>query len=194
MKKIKYFTQKEIKKFFNTIEKTKDNNKSWLRDLVMFNIIYICGLRASEISLLKRGNYNINSGELFVHRRKGSLNNTIRLQNKSKLLTKYIKQYEIANEEEALFLSRNGKPPHRKTIEYLMDKYCRLAKLPREKSHPHTLKHSIAVHLAESGADIKELQAYLGHKKIDSTLEYFKYTTAQQDDFYEKINKRLRIV
>jgi site-specific recombinase XerD len=56
------------------------------------------------------------------------------------------------------------------------------------------VEYSIAVHLAESGADVKELQNYLGHKKIDSTMVYFQFTTKQQDAFYNNIDKSLQIV
>jgi site-specific recombinase XerD len=75
-----------------------------------------------------------------------------------------------------------------------MKHYAGKAKLPEDKSHWHTLKHSIAVHLAESGADVKELQNYLGHKKIDSTMVYFQFTTKQQDAFYNKIAGSTQIV
>jgi site-specific recombinase XerD len=50
------------------------------------------------------------------------------------------------------------------------------------------------VHLAESGADVKELQNYLGHKKISSTMVYFQLTTKQQDFFYKRIEESTQIV
>ena len=64
----------------------------------------------------------------------------------------------------------------------------------KSATHWHTLKQSIAVHLAESGADVKELQNYLGHKKIDSTMVYFQFTTKQQDAFYNKIAGSSQVV
>ena len=197
VKTIKYFNQAELTKLFKTIEQTKaHSNKYWLRDLTMFNIIYIWGLRSSEVSLLKLRHYNSNTGELFVTRKKWSVSNAVRLWNKQKLLEKYIKThlFNLHDTDQPLFITRNKKPPHRKTIEYLMKKYCKLAKLNDDKAHPHSLKHSIAIHIAESWADIKDLQAYLWHKRIDSTLEYYRYTTTQQNDFYKKIGKNSKIV
>ena len=72
---IKYFTDKEIRKIFSTIEKTKNLwNPYYLRDLCVFHILYYCGLRASEIWLLRLWNYNPQTGELFVIRKKWSIN------------------------------------------------------------------------------------------------------------------------
>jgi site-specific recombinase XerD len=75
-----------------------------------------------------------------------------------------------------------------------MKHYAGKAKFPEDKAHWHTFKHSIVVHLAESGADVKELQNYLGHKKISSTMVYFQLTTKQQDFFYKRIEESTQIV
>lgn len=61
---IKFLTQKQVKQLFNTIESLKDENKYWLRDLTIFNLSYYCGLRISEVSLIKSENYNKETGEI----------------------------------------------------------------------------------------------------------------------------------
>jgi site-specific recombinase XerD len=193
MEKIKYFTQKELKKLFRTIEGEKDYSFS-LRDLVMFNIGYLCGLRVSEIGKLHQEHFNEPGGELFCMRLKNSISNTIRLDDKRKnLLKKYIREHQV-KKGDPLFMSRKGNPLSSRQLDRLMKYYAGKAKLPEDKAHWHTLKHSIAVHLAESGADVKELQNYLGHKKIDSTMVYFQFTTKQQDAFYNKIAGSSQIV
>ncbi len=185
---IKFLTQKEVSKLFKTIEKSKDTNKYWLRDLTLFNIVYIGGLRASEPCLLKKEHYNPNTKEIFTTRQKGSISNTIRIgDKKAKLINKYIREYNI-KKEDFLFLTKSKKPLERKTMEYLMKKYCTLSKIPKEKSHCHILKHSIAVHLLASGADILELQQYLGHKNINSSVAYTHFSTSHQNNFYKKLD------
>jgi site-specific recombinase XerD len=125
---------------------------------------------------------------------KNSISNTIRLDDKRKsLLKKYIREHQVKNGD-PLFVSRKGNPISARQLDRLMKNYAGKAKLPEDKAHWHTLKHSIAVHLAESGADVKELQNYLGHKKIDSTMVYFQFTTKQQDVFYNKIAGNPQIV
>ncbi len=194
---VKYFTQKELKKIFSVIEKSKETwNRFWLRDLLIFNLWYFCGMRSSELWLLKLENYNSRTWELFIKRLKGSLNNTLRLDKARKLLLdKYIRQYWINESAQYLFISRNKRPITWITITYLADKYLsEIKNISVDKKHFHTLKHSIAIHLLESKANLQEVREYLGHKRIESTLCYFAYTTSQQDNFYNKIANNNMIV
>jgi site-specific recombinase XerD len=191
---VKYLKQDELKKFFSVIEKSE--NKFWLRDLTAFQIIYYCWLRASELQLIKKEHYNKDTGEIFITRLKGSRNNTIRFDDKrKKLLNRYIREYtgnedyQINDDDTTLFKSKSGKPLELEWIRFLMKQYGVLAKLPKDKQHPHCLKHSIAVHLAESWVDLKDLQYYLWHINVNNTTIYFQYTTKQLDTFYEKLNK-----
>lgn len=191
---VKYLKQDELKKFFSVIEKSE--NTFWLRDLTAFQIIYYCGLRASELQLIKKEHYNKDTGEIFITRLKGSRNNTIRFDDKrKKLLNRYIreytgnKDYQINEDDTTLFKSKSGKPLELEWIRFLMKQYGVLAKLPKDKQHPHCLKHSIAVHLAESWVDLKDLQYYLWHINVNNTTIYFQYTTKQLDTFYEKLGK-----
>lgn len=196
---IKYLKQDELKKFFSVIEKSE--NKFWLRDLTAFQIIYYCWLRASELQLIKKEHYNKDTGEIFITRLKGSRNNTIRLDDKrKKLLNRYIreyswsKDYQINEDDTTLFKSKSGKPLELEWIRFLMKQYGVMAKLPKDKQHPHCLKHSIAVHLAESWVDLKDLQYYLWHINVNNTTIYFQYTTKQMDTFYEKLGKNSVLV
>ena len=109
---IKYFTQKELKKIFSAIEKTKDKgNPYYLRDKCIFEISYLCGLRASEVGMLKLENFNQQTSELYVRRLKGSTNTTTRLDKQRKnLLELYIRKYKIKAPEEFLFTTRNNRP------------------------------------------------------------------------------------
>ncbi len=193
---IKYFTDKEIRKIFSTIEKTKDLwNPYYLRDLCVFHILYYCGLRASEIGLIRLWNYNPQTWELFVIRKKGSVNNTIRLDStRKKILDKYIRTYNIKDSEKHLFISRISRPFSWATVTHLCDKYLsQISSIPDDKKHPHSFRHSCAIALASSGFDIKDLQYFLWHKRIESTMVYFSYTTSQMDDFYRKLEKNSKM-
>ncbi|MDB2091114.1 site-specific integrase [Clostridium paraputrificum] len=191
---IKYFTQPELKKLFKVIEQSK--GKYSLRDLLIFRLAYRCGLRATEIGLITRGDYNKNTKELYCKRLKGSLNNTIRLDKETnKLINKFIKNFGPFEDMDILFKSQKGGPISRKTLDLSIKKYCLAAQLQDPtKWHFHTLKHSCAVHLAESGLDIKELQNWLGHKSVNNTMVYFSFTTMQQQAMYNKLNKNCKMV
>ncbi|MBA1334073.1 MAG: Tyrosine recombinase xerD [Firmicutes bacterium] len=195
MKEIKYFTQEELRRIFRCIEGKKETSKYWLRNLCIFRVAYRCGLRASEIGLIKRSDYNSRTGEIYCRRLKGSLNNTIRLDKQTiKLLVEYTKQYKI-KDTDALFSSQENRPISRQMLDRLIKEYCREARIPdKNKWHFHTLKHSIAVHLAESGLDIKEVQYYIGHKNVNNTFIYFQFTTTQQCEMYKKLEKSRLLV
>lgn len=57
-------------------------------------------------------------------------------------------------------------------LDVLMKEYGEIAKLPQEKRHFHVLKHSIATHLLDAGAELRFLQDWLGHANIQNTVIY----------------------
>ena len=191
---IKYLTQNEMRNLFTVIENSTSIHA--VRDLAIFRVAYRCGFRASEIALIKLESYNSKKRELFCQRLKGSKSNTIRLDEKTNAaLLKYIEQYKVINNYEALFKSQEKKPISRQTLDFLMKKYSRQACIEdKTKHHFHTLKHTTAVHLAESDMDIKELQWWLGHKSVSNTEIYFQFTTRQQEKMYQKLETKSEMV
>lgn len=188
--KIKYLTEKEFKKLIRSIEKTKDTKegKYYLRDKLIFLLAFECGLRATEVGELRKEDFNISANELYCRRLKGSNNNTIRLtKTTSSILKKYIK--DNPNDTEYIFMSRKGNQITKFTLNKLCKKYFVIAKLPMDKAHFHTIKHTTGVYLAEQGLDIKEVQYMLGHKKVDNTMIYFQFTTKQQEELYRKLGR-----
>ena len=184
---VKYLNKKQLSKLFRSIEKTKKSNKYYLRDLVLFNISYYCWLRISELSLIKLDNYNKDNWELYIKRLKGSNNSTITLDKERRLLlNRYIREYNIKDDEEFLFKSKNWITLNKSSIEYLVNKYKILSKL--DDFHFHMLKHSIAVHLLEIWVDIFWLKNYLWHKSIDSTMVYASFSSLMNKEIYNKIN------
>lgn len=192
--KMKYLTQQEAKNLFNIIGNSDSVHS--VRDLAIFRVAYRCGLRASEIALIKLQDYNAVKGDLYCKRLKGSCNNTIKLDTRTKsVLDSYISKYHISSNSESLFKSQKGKPISRQTLDYLMKKYCPLAHIDdQSKYHFHSLKHTTAVHLAESDMDIKELQWWLGHKSVSNTEIYFQFTTRQQEKMYLKLEEKSEMV
>lgn len=199
-------TQKELAKFFDVIEKTKKENMFWQRDLAMFHIAYYCGLRASEVGKITLADYNAQYGEIRTKRGKGSVWNTIQLDKKRKLiLDRYLKNYvckglkqhrlyNITGEYQPIFKTKFWKPMNTRAFEIIFYKYISQTNIPQDKRHPHILKHSIAVHLADSGADIKDIKRWLGHRNVKNTEVYFQYTSYQQDQFYRRLERFNRLV
>jgi site-specific recombinase XerD len=187
--KTKYLTENEFNRLIRAIEKTKDGTegKYWQRDKLMFLLGFEAGLRATEVGNLKVEDFN-NGNELYCKRLKGSYSNTIRLTHgTAALLTQYIKEYP--NNGEYIFMSRKSEQITSFTLNKLCKKYFKLAKLPPDKAHFHSIKHTAGVYLAEQGLDIKDVQFVLGHKSTDNTMIYFKFTTKQQEAMYKKLGR-----
>lgn len=186
---IKYFTIKELSKLFTAV--SKSNEKYKIRDEAILKISYYCALRATEVGLININDINLQRNEIYCRRLKGSNNNTIRIIDNDVLraLKRYIRISEV--NEGILFKSQKGNPISRKTLDSIFKKYCKMADIKDiSKHHFHVLKHTRAVHLAELGLDLKDIQYWLGHKNISNTQIYFEYTSAQYELLYKKLLKK----
>ena len=87
-----------------------------------------------------------------------------------------------------LFTSRQSglAPMSATTIYGLFRRYANLAELPAERHHPHVLRHSIAVHLMNAGWDAADVQDWLGHRDIASTMVYAAVTNKRREAKYEE--------
>ncbi len=169
---IQVLTQEEVQRLFDVITTN--------RDRVLFRVAYRHGLRASEIGLLSRSDADLRTGRLTVHRLKGSLSGVYPMQpNTQKLLKTYLRSREDVSPY--LFVSNRQVPISRYTLWYLMQTYGEAAALPPEKRTFHILKHSIATHLLDAGADLAFVRDWLGHANIQNTLIYARVTTVKRD-------------
>lgn len=78
---------------------------------------------------------------------------------------------------ERLFLNHRGEPLTRFGVRYILAKYCTRARstaptLERKRLHPHTMRHSTAVHLLKAGVDLSTISQWLGHASINTTNRY----------------------
>jgi type 1 fimbriae regulatory protein FimB/type 1 fimbriae regulatory protein FimE len=162
---IKFLTLEELRRLFKAIGDDKRNR-------ALFLLAYRHGLRASEIGLLRKDDLDLKSLRLIIHRLKGSHSGTHPLQPDE---VKAIKSYLRSRDDPSspiLFPSRRGEPISRRMLDWLMKDYGASAGLAQSKRHFHVLKHSIATHLLEAGADLRFVQDWLGHANIQNTTIY----------------------
>src|SRR5436309_5668699 len=169
---INFLTQDELRQLFKVIHSK--------RDKAIFLVTYRHGLRASEIGLLQRADVDVKQGRISIHRLKGSISGVYPMQPD---VLKAIRSYLRIRKDESpyLFLSKRSVPISRYMLHHLMQTYGEIAGLPVEKRKFHCLKHSIATHLLDAGADLAFVKDWLGHANIQNTTIYARLTTATLD-------------
>lgn len=172
---IEFLTESELKKLFAVI--AKEGTK---RDRALFLTGYRHGLRASEIGLLQVSDIDFEKMRLNIRRLKGSYFGVNTLQpDEVRVLKAYLKTRD--SESPFLFLSKRGLPISRQMLDVLIKSYGEKAEIPKDKRHFHVLKHSIATHLLDAGADIKFVQDWLGHANIQNTEIYAKLSAGSRE-------------
>jgi type 1 fimbriae regulatory protein FimB/type 1 fimbriae regulatory protein FimE len=169
---IKFLTFDETKRLFENITSK--------RDKAIFLLAYRHGLRASEIGLLRHSDLDLKTLRVMIHRKKGSLSGEHPLQaDEVRILKAYLKTR--SDSLPYLFPSRKGSPISRAMLDVLIKGYGEKAKLPDDKRHFHVLKHSIATHLLDKGAELRFLQDWLGHANIQNTVIYAQISVGNRE-------------
>ena len=126
----------------------------------------------------------------MVHRLKGSHSGAHPLQpDEAKAIRAWLRE-RPQPPSPVLFPSNRGDPIARRTLDWLMKKYGEVADLLVSKRHFHCLKHSIATHLLEAGADLRFVQDWLGHSNIQNTVVYTFLTTRGRDHIFDPVTGR----
>jgi type 1 fimbriae regulatory protein FimB len=175
---INFLTQDEMRRLLDAIDSKRDSAISLLA--------YRHGLRASEIGMLSTADLDVKQYRVRIHRLKNSLEGLHPLQpDEVKALKAYLK--ERNSNVPALFLSRNTTPISRRRLDELMKHYGQRAGIPESKRHFHALKHSIATHLLDAGADLRFVQDWIGHASIRNTVIYAQLTSRRRDEEARKV-------
>lgn len=156
-------SQPEIQSLFDACEN--------LRDKAILMTIYGAGLRISEAACLKVSDIHSDKMQLFIRNGKGSKDRYALLsQANLEVLRDY---WKIYRPKEWLFYSRVHTGTHitTKAIQNLFHKYVQKAKITKQVT-VHTLRHSFATHLLESGTSIFHIKQLLGHSDISTTCFY----------------------
>lgn len=146
-----------------------------LRDKVILETMYACGLRVSEVIELKNSNI-MESDEVIRVFGKGSKERVVPIAGSALEWIRLYRQNSRPNlarnySEDYLFLNWRGRKLSRMAIWDIINKYSKMAKI-QKNIHPHIFRHSFATHLLEGGADLRSIQEMLGHSDISTTQIY----------------------
>jgi len=174
----KHLTKSELSKLFGVI---KDP-----RDRAIFTVAYWRGLRASEVGRMRVDAFKRAEGRLQVARVKKSMTGVFLL---SPIELRALRAWlRIRGDKPGpMFPSRKGRGISRQMLDVLMRRYGAAADLPAHKRHFHVLKHSIATHLVERGVEVLQIKSWLGHRSINSTLQYTHLADRQRDALAEQL-------
>jgi site-specific recombinase XerD len=151
------------------------------RDRALFLLSYRHGLPASEVGLLHTADLDLRKLRIMMHRLKGSFSGEHPLQpDEAKALKAYLRSRR--SDSPILFTSVRDEPISRRGLDWLIKQYGMKAKLPTEKLHFHVLRHSIATHLLDPGADLRFVQDWLGHSNIQNTVIYAYLSSATRTE------------
>jgi len=149
------------------------------RDLAMILIAFRHGMRASEVCGLELKDVDLKNGEITIRRLKGSLKTTqplADLQGQPLLSEKRVLRAWLAERgshpSKYVFTSQKSGRVHRSQFYRIFSSAAEAAGLPKDKRHPHCLKHSLGVTLVEMNVNLAVIKQALGHKSIASTAIY----------------------
>ncbi len=164
-----------------------------LRDKAMLELLYATGLRVSELVGLKLHEINLERGYLVVMG-KGSKERAVPMgELAAAALSRYLKSGRAALlkgiDSNILFISMQRRGITRQMFWERIKHYTRKAGINRNIS-PHTLRHSFATHLLDNGADLRAVQAMLGHADISTTQIYTHVSRERLKKVHEKHHPR----
>ena len=146
-----------------------------LRDRALLELMYACGLRASEAIDLEVGDLDLEAGVLRA-RGKGSKERIVPIGSAAaRALATYLARGRsklVGDHYEArLFVNHRGHGLTRQGLYKIVQRYAASAGLASKMS-PHTLRHTFATHLLAGGCDVRSLQEMLGHADVATTQLY----------------------
>jgi site-specific recombinase XerD len=193
-KQVTFLSTEELLRLF---EEPNTNSIIGLRDRAILELLFSSGLRVSELVGLNRDSINLKRKEFMV-RGKGQKDRPIFISDEA---SSWVEKYLDSRKDNTkpLFIRYNGSKKvdltgnfHRLTarsIQRLVANYALKAGITKHVS-PHTLRHSYATDLLMNGADLRSVQAMLGHSNIATTQIYTHVTDKHLKDTYQKFHAK----
>jgi site-specific recombinase XerD len=142
-----------------------------VRDVALLLLMFSHGLRVTEALRLRWTHLDLDHGILHIKRLKNGLSGDHRLRGIEIRALRRLRR-ELPGAGGLVFTSERGGPLTPRGVQLLFDRTAARAGLSHLNLHPHSLRHACGYYLAERGADLRLIQAYLGHREIRHTTRY----------------------
>ena len=159
------------------------------RDRAIFEVLYGCGLRVSELAGLNLDDIDRSQGWLRV-RGKGRKERQVPMPGQAATaLERYLGERPIQRDECGVFLNHRGQRLTTRGISGIIKLYATyLAGDP--SVHPHSFRHAYATHLLSDGADLRAIQELLGHARLSTTQKYTQVSLTDLMAVYDKAHPK----
>ncbi|MEI6039993.1 MAG: site-specific tyrosine recombinase/integron integrase [Candidatus Berkelbacteria bacterium] len=164
------------------------------RDRAILDLLFSTGLRVSELCNLKKTDINLDRSEFSVKGKGGKIRVVFLDQESKQSLQRYLDRRTDKSEflfvsyghtnEEKIQVQEEDRPMTPRSVQRMIVKYAHLAGITKQVT-PHVLRHSFATDLLMSGADLRAVQALLGHSSITTTQIYTHVTDQHLHDVHQ---------
>ena len=164
-----------------------------IRDRAIMELLYACGLRVSELVGLDTDRVDLHSAQVRVIG-KGNKERRVPMGDEAReRMHRYRsgprQAWTAGRPTPAVFVNQRGKRITRESVWRLVRRWAEASGV-RERVTPHTFRHSFATHLLEGGADLRVVQALLGHASISTTQLYTHLTGERVREVYARAHPR----
>ncbi|HEV2447740.1 MAG TPA: tyrosine-type recombinase/integrase [Candidatus Sulfopaludibacter sp.] len=159
------------------------------RDRAIFELLYGCGVRVSELAGLNLE--DLDRAERWMRvRGKGRKERQVPLPGKAaEALERYLAERPVVREETAVFLNHRGGRLTPRGIAFIVKLYATY--ISGDPSvHPHSFRHAYATHLLADGADLRAIQELLGHARLSTTQKYTQVSLTDLMAVYDKAHPK----
>jgi len=194
--------QTEIKQLFTATNYSHQDPKIRSRDKAMLVCLYSCGMRRNELENVKLKDILFDKQRIFISKGKNYKErfvpiNTYNLNMLATYIYDFRPQFYKANQCESLLLNYRGKTLQGQSFANRLKEIIKATEnqdLIKRNITPHSLRHSIATHLLEQGADIEQISIFLGHSSLESTQIYTHFLELSEDEDIQNLLRRKQLL
>ncbi|MGB8312181.1 MAG: tyrosine-type recombinase/integrase [Halobacteriota archaeon] len=153
--------------------------KCSLRDYLIIRVLWRAGIRVSELLNIMPAAIEFHNQVVNITNGKGGKQRRVLLDEETMaLLSEYISQQNIQDNQPIFGIKRWQ-------LHAIIKKYGKMVGL---NIHPHTFRHSFAIHFVRSGADVRRVQLLLGHANLNTTQVYLQFKDEDLKEVYNKVS------
>jgi len=162
------------------------------RDRAIFEILYGCGVRVSELAGLNLD--DIDRAEAWIRvRGKGRKERQVPLPGQAaQALERYLGERPVVRDQPAIFLNHRGGRLTTRGIHGIVKLYATCVS-GDPSVHPHSFRHAYATHLLADGADLRAIQELLGHARLSTTQKYTQVSLTDLMAVYDKAHPKAKV-